>query len=623
MVPETMTKLNKLLTIKKDYLAVLVILAGIALTRLHSYIFFHYLAELFSIVIAAAIFLFAWNSRSFQKSGYLAFIGIAYLFIAFIDVLHTLSYSGTSIFLGYTANLPTQLWIAARYLESCSLLLSIVFINRIMKYNWTFTAYLLVVSMLLLSIFYWQIFPDCYVDGVGLTFFKIVSEYVIASILVVTIILMYAKRHHFDPQVLRLVIIAIILTVSSEFAFTLYQDVYGAFNMLGHLIKIISFYFIYLAIIKIGLMKPFDLLFRDLKTTSDKLEIEKNITKTYFDAAGIMLLVLNKDGQVLRANKKTCQMLGLTEGEIIGSNWFRTLLPQEKSIEFRDRFDDFMRDETRESDSFESGFLTPKEKQLTIAWSIVSIPKVLELADQAVLSGEDITTHAEIEKLKDEFIGMVSHELRTPLTVMIGSLHLLLSDRNKISEEETKSLLSSALSGASNLSYLVGNLLDLARDQAERLRLSTEPIRITRIVSETLNTMDKLVSKHNIILDLPKEIPMVMADPIRLERILYNLIGNAVKYSREGTDIRILAIKNNDFVEIGIVDNGIGISPDQFDKLFVPFERLMNDPEKKVSGIGLGLLLCRRLVEAHGGRIWVESEAGKGSTFYFSLPIAQ
>jgi signal transduction histidine kinase len=122
-------------------------------------------------------------------------------------------------------------------------------------------------------------------------------------------------------------------------------------------------------------------------------------------------------------------------------------------------------------------------------------------------------------------------------------------------------------------------------------------------------------------MSLPKQLPPVRADVMRLEGILHNLLENAVKYSPDGGYIRVTAKAESDHLVISISDQGVGISPEDRAKLFAPFQRLGNSRVESVKGIGLGLVVCRRLVEAHGGQIWVESEPGKGSTFSFTLPL--
>ncbi len=199
------------------------ILFGLYLTSLYSYLLFHSLAEIFSIIIACGIFMIAWNSRRFLDNHYLLFIGIAYLFVGGLDLLHTLSYKGMGVFSGYDANLPTQLWIAARYLQSISLLLAPLWIGRKLKINSMLLAYGVVVALLLLAIFPWRIFPDCFMEGRGLTPFKKISEYIISLILMTAIILLIQRRKEFDPIVFRLLSGAILTTIAAELAFTFYD----------------------------------------------------------------------------------------------------------------------------------------------------------------------------------------------------------------------------------------------------------------------------------------------------------------------------------------------------------------------------------------------------------------
>jgi signal transduction histidine kinase len=250
----------------------LLVLLGLFLSSLYSYLLFHNLAEIFSIVIACAIFMFAWNARHFLQNNYLLFIGIAYLFVAGVDLIHTLAYKGMRVFPGDDANLPTQLWIAARYLQSISLLIAPLLLRRKFNPYYVFISYAVTVSLLLGAIFYWHVFPDCYIEGLGLTPFKKISEYIISLILLASVALLLKKRVGFDRGVLNLLILSIVFTIAAELAFTLYVSVYGLLNIIGHLLKIVAFYLIYKAIIETGLVRPYDLLFRDLKQSEETLQ---------------------------------------------------------------------------------------------------------------------------------------------------------------------------------------------------------------------------------------------------------------------------------------------------------------------------------------------------------------
>ncbi len=267
--------LNNMDDEKNNYRPILIgisVLLGLWVISSYSFLLFHSIAEIFSIVVACSLFMFAWNSRQFMKNDYFIFIGIAYLFIAFLDLAHLLSYTGLGVFEGYTANLPTQLWIAARYLESLSLLAALLFISRKLKPDLVLFCYSAVTALLFALIFYWRLFPVSFIEGEGLTTFKIASEYIISLLLLFAIALLYKKRDKFEPNVWKLLIASIGVTVFSEMAFTLYSDVYGFSNLTGHLLKIISFYLIYRAVIETGLTQPFAVLLRDLKRSEDKLK---------------------------------------------------------------------------------------------------------------------------------------------------------------------------------------------------------------------------------------------------------------------------------------------------------------------------------------------------------------
>jgi len=234
----------------------------------------------------------------------------------------------------------------------------------------------------------------------------------------------------------------------------------------------------------------------------------------------------------------------------------------------------------------------------------------------------DITGHTELDHLKDEFIGLVSHELRTPLTVIIGSLETILSKRELLPQDELNGLLNDAFFEAESLSHILENLLELSRTQARQLQLYPEPMRIEKMAKDVVKEF-KGQSARQFILDFPGEIQPVEADILRVRRILYNLVQNAIKYSPAGSKIEIFGRQDPDCLVTGVRDHGKGISAADQARLFHSFQRLGLEPSADIKGIGLGLMVCLRLVEAHGGKIWVESEPGKGSTFYFTLPVTQ
>ena len=229
----------------------------------------------------------------------------------------------------------------------------------------------------------------------------------------------------------------------------------------------------------------------------------------------------------------------------------------------------------------------------------------------------DFTARKTTEQLKDEFISMVSHEIRTPLTVLIGAIGVAMSEG--ITPQEIQEMLREAMNGAESLNQIVSNLIELSRYQSDRLTLKKEAVDVAEMVSGVIKKGKSLTDNHRLLTGFPSELPLVLVDRIRVELILANLLSNAAKYSPEGTEIRVLVRLEDSHLIINVSDQGVGIPREKQGSLFQAFERLENK-DRPAKGLGLGILLCKLLVEAHGGKIWLESEPGKGSTFSFTLP---
>jgi signal transduction histidine kinase len=248
------------------------ILAAIYFTSWHSYLLFHSVVEIFSILVSFSIFIFALNTLAFSRKRYLAVLGIAYLFVGGFDLLHMLSYKGMGVIAVDGSNHATQTWIVARYIESMSLLILPFLFDRKIDYRPVFILYSLVSLVFFLFIFVFPIFPDCYIEGTGLSLFKITSEYVICLILLIAAFVLYRQRQKVDDIMFKLLFASIVLTIASEIAFTSYVNVYGPANLIGHMLKLVSSYFIYRAIVGRGLLQPYRTMFRELAESQKELE---------------------------------------------------------------------------------------------------------------------------------------------------------------------------------------------------------------------------------------------------------------------------------------------------------------------------------------------------------------
>ncbi len=225
---------------------------------------------------------------------------------------------------------------------------------------------------------------------------------------------------------------------------------------------------------------------------------------------------------------------------------------------------------------------------------------------------------AEIDK-RIEFTRALVHELKTPITPVLAASELLLEE---LKEEPLLVLVQSINRGASNLNRRIDELLDLAKSEIGTLRLNAQAIDPAPLLQDIVTNAILVASRNrqSISLEIPSPLPQVWADEERLRQVVMNLVNNALKFTPEGGQITLSAREDGANLIVEVQDTGRGLSAEEQQRLFEPYYRLESDRER-FSGLGLGLALCKQLVELHGGQIWVKSQKGKGSTFGFSLPL--
>lgn len=244
------------------------------LLSLYNYLLYHSLVELLASLVALALFIVGWNTRTFAQNNLMIILALGFLVVGIIDLLHMLSYKGMGVFPQNDANLPTQLWIGARYVEVLTLLCGAFYLGKKDEFprpEFLLKIFLAVGVLLLIAIFF-NFFPVCYLEGEGLTVFKVFSEYLISGGFLLAGIIFYKKREHLTDKILRLVLTALGLTILSEMSFTLYVDIYGFFNFLGHIFKFFSITLLYRALIEESLQNPYQLLFKKIVATNKDLE---------------------------------------------------------------------------------------------------------------------------------------------------------------------------------------------------------------------------------------------------------------------------------------------------------------------------------------------------------------
>jgi signal transduction histidine kinase len=252
---------------------------------------------------------------------------------------------------------------------------------------------------------------------------------------------------------------------------------------------------------------------------------------------------------------------------------------------------------------------------------------LLALAGQATIAVENLRLHTEIKKanellqeydrLKSEFVGIVAHDFRRPLMAIRGFCELVLEEED-LPIESRQQFMRTVISETDHLAHLANDTLLITQIETGQLSFDFREVELGPFILEAVPLG---LAEHSVLMDVPPTFPKIWADPDRLRQVVTNLVSNAVKYSPDGGSVTVRCRERGpQHVVIAVVDHGLGIPPEQVPKLFQKFARVRTNEHLKVPGTGLGLYICRLIVEGHGGQIWVESEPGKGSTFAMVLP---
>jgi signal transduction histidine kinase len=231
----------------------------------------------------------------------------------------------------------------------------------------------------------------------------------------------------------------------------------------------------------------------------------------------------------------------------------------------------------------------------------------------------------EASRHKSAFLASVSHEFRTPLNAIIGFAEVLLDPKLKVTEQERKQFLSDIFNSGKHLLKLINEVLDLSKIEAGRMDLQIEPASLHATLETVQKTMRPLADKRAIVMRFESdgEVGTLPMDVARIRQVLLNLLGNAIKFTPDGGAVWVRAARENGQARIEVGDTGPGIPDEDRQRIFLEFERLAaNGKGDNSEGTGLGLALAKKFVELHGGKLWMESEMGQGSRFFFTLPIS-
>ncbi|MFW6180748.1 MAG: MASE3 domain-containing protein [Spirochaetota bacterium] len=619
-----------------ELLAGVLVLTALFFTAQRNYLLFHSLGELFSVAVGFAIFMMAWNARRILGNDYLLFIGIAYLFISSIDLLHTMTYQGMGVFPGEGSNTATQLWLGARYLESATLLLSPVFLRRRLRPFLELAFYAAITTMVLLAVFGWRVFPDSFVNGRGLTPFKIYSEYAVCAFLAGALWVLYLRRSLLSPRVFRLMLSSITVTVASELFFTVYAGVYDTFNLLGHLLKIVSFYLIYKALIEEGLSRPYGLLFRDLKRSEEALRESEQKLRMLIEHSPVGVYLTDTGGRCRLVNERWCAMTGVPRERAAGLDWFSVLHPGDLKRVKR-AWDAMVRAGSRFSQEYR--VLGSDGETFRVAGNAVALRDRSGKVSGCLVTATDITGQKELEARLEELNETLELRVRERTAearhraAQLQAMALELAqaeqrERRRLAEvlhDHLQQLLVGAKlrigllkgeavsAGVRQSADLATELLDQSIEVTRSLTVElSPPVLYSRGLVSALHWLAGWVEeKHGVRVAVrvdSRAEPETEKIRVILFQAVRELLFNAVKHAKAGRVSLSADLDPEGLIRIVVSDRGVGFDPGGLDAA-------------NTSPRGFGLFGIRERLHHLGGTLEVRSAPGEGSMFTLVVPV--
>jgi signal transduction histidine kinase/HAMP domain-containing protein len=368
------------------------------------------------------------------------------------------------------------------------------------------------------------------------------------------------------------------------------------------------------------LARAFEIMREQVAKATTALRDERDVLDAVLESVEAGILMTDTDGRAVIANGRWAELLGgkdlLAAGHLTGADG--------RVGSFAEAARDWLANKGQEAqEDFEQG--EPLYRRFRCYTAPVHHQNANEVGGGSIQAIgrifviRDVTQESEAERMRSALVATVSHELRSPLTAIKGYTDTLLQGGPWNAETE-REFLGIVATSAEKLSGLVDNLLDAAQLEAGVLNLHQEPARVERIAQQVVRQRQPLTLDHQLQVEVSPHLPLAEADPVRVEQVITNLVDNAIKYSPEGGLITIRVVEDEETVIVSVSDCGIGIAPEHLEHLFERFYRAESDSTAKIKGLGLGLYICKGLVEAHGGHMWVESQLGVGSTFFITLP---
>jgi len=351
----------------------------------------------------------------------------------------------------------------------------------------------------------------------------------------------------------------------------------------------------------------------------------RELSRVLLDSSPIGIYIV-RDGRFLYVNPEFERYTGYAAEELMGRNSLDLVYHEDRTQVKQNTVN------TLKRQMFSPYECRVVSKDGRIRWIVEMATSIIYEGKRAVLGYYmdiderkklewDVAKYKELDDLKKTLLSTVSHELRTPLSNIKGYANLLLKHQYKLSENDWLDFVRGIDKDTDRLTIFVNDLLNLSRLEAGLLSVDKKLRSINRLVKEVVSEARIRHPHHLITSEGAGTLPRVRMDVRRIRQVLDNLIDNACKYSADGTRVKVSASQVGSEILMGVNDQGIGIAMENLEKVFDPMYRIKHEISEKIPGIGLGLSVCKGLIDSHGGRIWIESEAGKGSTCWFTLPL--
>lgn len=349
--------------------------------------------------------------------------------------------------------------------------------------------------------------------------------------------------------------------------------------------------------------------------------------RTLLENVPLIVIGLDIDGRVIYANPFLLHLTGYTATDILGKDWFEQFIPSSERPQLTQYFQQLL----TQSDAparYQNTILMRSGEKRTIVWHNTVLRASNGTIAGSMSIGEDITERLVIDRMKSEFITLVGHELRTPLTSIYGGLQLLTKGLVVSESEQGQQLLQTAVKSSQRLIKLVEDILDFEYLESGKSPLQKQPIQTKDLTLRAIQALQSMADRAGIRIEANDPGFEFIADDQRIHQVLTHLLNNAIKFSPTGTTIWLTVSKYSSSatdqtepaVLFSIRDQGPGILSEKLDAIFDRFLQGDSSDTRSQGGAGLGLAICRKIIEQHGGKIWAESIPGEGSCFYFTLP---